>query len=236
MTHIAYFATLSAAVAVGFATSASATTIITETHMGVVAAGGDATGAFGPTGADLTGMGFTLTYVFAAENPYGWSYPGYGSVSGYSPSIATASLTIGGRTLTISGTTSDFNHGDYQSSFGMVAATASITNADYFLFSEIGSTDPFIGATMEASYTHAVTDADWATGWTTDSLYFSATGDYLYLYDQMISSDSREVIEAPTVTPTAVPEPTSWAMLMGGLGMVGGALRGRRRRIAIRFG
>ena len=34
------------------------------------------------------------------------------------------------------------------------------------------------------------------------------------------------------VTTTAVPEPASWALMIGGLGLVGGALRSRRRGVA----
>jgi hypothetical protein len=32
-------------------------------------------------------------------------------------------------------------------------------------------------------------------------------------------------------TPTAVPEPASWAMMLGGFGMIGGAMRQRRRTV-----
>lgn len=38
----------------------------------------------------------------------------------------------------------------------------------------------------------------------------------------------------PIGSPPAVPEPASWAMMVGGFGLVGGAMRGRRR-IAVRF-
>ena len=34
--------------------------------------------------------------------------------------------------------------------------------------------------------------------------------------------------------PTSVPEPASWAMMLGGFGMIGGAMR--RRRVGVRFG
>lgn len=34
---------------------------------------------------------------------------------------------------------------------------------------------------------------------------------------------------------SAVPEPASWAMMIGGFGMIGGALRGRRRKVGVRF-
>jgi hypothetical protein len=37
-----------------------------------------------------------------------------------------------------------------------------------------------------------------------------------------------------TITPSAVPEPASWALMVGGLGIVGGMMRGRRR-LSARF-
>jgi PEP-CTERM motif len=37
-------------------------------------------------------------------------------------------------------------------------------------------------------------------------------------------------------TPGPVPEPSTWAMMIGGFGMIGGALRYRRRRTRISFG
>lgn len=40
---------------------------------------------------------------------------------------------------------------------------------------------------------------------------------------------------SPIPSPPAVPEPASWAMMVGGFGLIGGAMR-RRRRVAVRFG
>jgi hypothetical protein len=34
------------------------------------------------------------------------------------------------------------------------------------------------------------------------------------------------------VTPTPAPEPTSWAMMVGGFGALGASLRSRRRAVA----
>ena len=39
-----------------------------------------------------------------------------------------------------------------------------------------------------------------------------------------------------SITVGGVPEPASWAMMVGGFGMVGGALRSRRSKAAVRFG
>lgn len=37
------------------------------------------------------------------------------------------------------------------------------------------------------------------------------------------------------VTVAGVPEPASWALMIGGLGAIGGALRGRKQRVRLRF-
>jgi len=38
-----------------------------------------------------------------------------------------------------------------------------------------------------------------------------------------------------TIVPPGAPEPLSWAMMAGGFGLVGGALRARRKHVAVRF-
>lgn len=85
---------------------------------------------------------------------------------------------------------------------------------------------------------------DWGTESTT---YFrSVVGEHLIVASNLISGDESFGVyaggqrghfgtENMTVTPlAAVPEPTTWAMMIGGLGLVGGAMR-RRQRIAVRF-
>ena len=46
---------------------------------------------------------------------------------------------------------------------------------------------------------------------------------------------SSQTLAIPPAITSAVPEPATWGMMIGGLGMVGGALR-RRKRAAVRFG
>jgi hypothetical protein len=82
----------------------------------------------------------------------------------------------------------------------------------------------------------AVTDDDIAAmdalGWNvgidamTDTLYKMTTSD---IYDEFTAPP-------PTETPTAAPEPSSWALMLIGFGLVGGAIRRRsiRVRVALR--
>jgi hypothetical protein len=39
----------------------------------------------------------------------------------------------------------------------------------------------------------------------------------------------------PAAAVSAVPEPATWAMMIGGFGMVGGSLRSRRRQTKVAF-
>ena len=42
-------------------------------------------------------------------------------------------------------------------------------------------------------------------------------------------------IQGTPVVAAPVPEPTTWAMMVGGLALVGGAMRVRRRRVVMAF-
>ena len=45
----------------------------------------------------------------------------------------------------------------------------------------------------------------------------------------------KETLSFTTNAQGAVPEPTSWALMVGGFGMVGGAVRARKRSTSVRF-
>ncbi len=51
---------------------------------------------------------------------------------------------------------------------------------------------------------------------------------YVYL-------DGFGAVVPPTTDPGAVPEPATWAMMIGGFGMIGASLRNRRRKSAVSF-
>ncbi len=46
---------------------------------------------------------------------------------------------------------------------------------------------------------------------------------------------SSQTLSVPPAITSSVPEPATWGMMIGGLGMIGGTLR-RRKRAAVRFG
>ncbi len=56
----------------------------------------------------------------------------------------------------------------------------------------------------------------------------NSSGDVLG-FDQMTIGDARQVVNPPS---GAVPEPATWAMMIAGFGMVGGAMRRRSTKVA----
>lgn len=72
-----------------------------------------------------------------------------------------------------------------------------------------------------------------ASGWTHFSFTAPVAGDYVLALSVADHGDdgmpSFAVLDAVTTTPA--PEPASWAMMVGGFGMIGGALRTRSRKL-----
>lgn len=72
----------------------------------------------------------------------------------------------------------------------------------------------------------------------------NATGQVFYGYafttNNVINSYAFETVAGQTITasatiPPAVPEPATWAMMIGGFGAIGGAMRNRRRKTTVSF-
>jgi len=73
-----------------------------------------------------------------------------------------------------------------------------------------------------------------SSGWTHFSFTAPTAGNYTLLLGVANHVDnglsSFAVLDAVTTTPA--PEPASWAMMLGGFGMIGGALRARSRKFS----
>jgi hypothetical protein len=68
--------------------------------------------------------------------------------------------------------------------------------------------------------------------------YFQGSMDNVFVYDEALSADRIAQIRSvgfPAVAPSAVPEPATWAMMVFGFGVVGGALRRSKPSRRVRF-
>jgi hypothetical protein len=120
----------------------------------------------------------------------------------------------------------DFNAGDFGLSSDFVASYLPTCGCSFFLSSLFVDTD----------------SSGNVTGW----LINIGLGGYGSLFLEGGKEGSRsQAIAYPTETglvnasgtfaPAAVPEPASWALMLGGFGMVGGAMRSRRK-VSVSFG
>ena len=197
--------------------------IIHVTHTGSVLAGVDNDGLFAPVGTELKGLEYSVVYTFdtSLNTPYSEDYP---TTLGYCCDQGSASLTIGGQTLTF-GVKGGLYHKIFNPEvypFGVeVYEVAWEDSTHYSVFNRVTSPNNFLGSIDFAhpffytlgdlDHEPEATDAEFATNLST-----------ILFWDETISSDG------------GVPEPASWAMMVGGFGLVGGALRGRGKP-AVRF-
>jgi len=74
------------------------------------------------------------------------------------------------------------------------------------------------------------------SGWNAFNFTALAAGNYTLELGVANHGDngfsSGAVLDAVSVTPGTVPEPASWAMMLGGFGLIGGAMRARTRKLS----
>lgn len=85
-------------------------------------------------------------------------------------------------------------------------------------------------------------DSDWAHGDFVNTNYYYSDSSGAYAYNQHTNQAGGEAYEgnqfratADQEAPVPTPEPASWALMLGGFGLVGYAMR-NRRRIVVTFG
>jgi hypothetical protein len=195
---------------------------------GTVYNSNDSLGVFGAPGASLIGQQFTAIFLFdpALHAPtVNSATEYYNSTSWWTsgPSIGLgASLTINGHTVHVGGQNASELHVkesadqslmylaqfDYDLNSGV--QTIMVTNiSDYF---DIGYGSPTLGP-----WSGDVMPANSFTSWRLE-------GDFGT--NEWVSMDARHVTIG---APTAAPEPASWALMVGGFGMIGCAFRARAR-------
>jgi hypothetical protein len=203
-----------------FSTSASAD-IVTLTYTGVVGSGADTSGYFGTAGANLTNDAFTATFVFNTNLPgaaeYQFAAHG-GSTYGIPSPAISATLTINGQTFNVDPTIyADFQESPISSNLGFqaFAGVGPIANDSVSLALNVSTSDPnapeFGSLAAPFSYTY-VTGGD-------NLGHFIFGADNLSLFSNTVTQ---------TNPASAVPEPSTWAMMI--LGFAGLGLMAYRRK------
>ena len=200
-----------------FAANAADATVFTQTWTGTVFSGVDSANVFG--GGNLAGQTFVATYVFddsiGVVTNTGTQHSAHGGAVYPLPTPnLSASLTIKGVTYSFVGT----QYGDIlalqESGFSQVtsaarSATAYLTNSVY---------DFSVAAFADLSFNYSGSVPSTGSG---------STGQFEYGGEKLLFKNQTYSISA------AVPEPASWAMMIGGFALVGSAMR--RKRPAVRF-
>ena len=196
-------------------TSASAD-IVTLTYTGTVA-GTDYAGYFGPPGADLTNAAFTAVYVFDTDiGIHGSGIPFTTYAYGLPTPAISAKLNINGQTFTTNG--SYFSELYIQSStLGNFQAFAEVVSGGGpyypYLYNNVVTNDP--NAPSPTSLTSPFTYTFQENG-VNDGFFWDGVDERLMLYTGTVTLSH------------AVPEPSTWAMMI--LGFVGVGLLACRRK------
>lgn len=221
---------LAAIAATSVLATPAAGAIIITTWTGQVLSGTDDLGFFGEAEADLTGLAFTSTFTF--NTALGASFPlpdggnmltgGETTMGGSSP--GTATITIGGNTLNLG------EFGSYVGTFGgywttFAAGGATIENFNGATFQARSS--PLLPLDMNhaTSVSGACDTCDGVLNGPVAPILFAATTLTVDISEDWVNSS---VEPGPL---GGVPEPTTWALLIGGFGLVGAMLR-RRLQVA----
>lgn len=225
----------------------AAAAVYTVTYSGVFEYGTD-DNVFGVNG-DLTNLGFVAVYTIDPQKAGATvvDTPPHSYIQGdYAASPVSATLTVNGVTLSFGGTFGQaWETSDNLPGFGYdnIRQQAKTTIYEYEEFDD-GSIhffyrDALLYSSVN-SYAQDIAEADFRTAppaFTLDDR-FNATGtfgEYVYLYDPDLeeiylarSASGRFRITSVQVAAAAVPEPTTWALMILGFGGAGAGLRLRR--------
>lgn len=226
-------------------TSASATVTIT-TYKGVVRDSQfDSFGIFGTLGANLSGAAITATFT-TNNDPSALIYDDgelrgvIGGADYGTPAFTSAVVSIGSNSYTVDGSLVGLTYRLYspaRPAYGVLNGAGQYTSPGVFLLASalILSPEPFIADRFQDSSVSYVlpnnlTNAEGVGTFSVDvyDSNWNLQGSYAIFADMTSVTSSSDGV-------AAVPEPATWAMMIGGFGAAGAVVRRRRARVGIQF-
>ncbi len=206
-----------------FAMTGANAAVITTTWTGTVTKGSDVLNYFG--GGSMVGKAFTANYVF--NDALGTTVIGLGNEHSLQNAIVSASLTINGFTFSYAVPSLTYSeiYADQASSFSTTSSMAKI-GIDSYLSNSIY--DVFSAPYADESFSNYSGNVAGALG--NSGVFVFGAG----LNNRLNLKNTTYSISTTGATP-AVPEPATWAMMIGGFGGIGGAMRARRRKVSVTF-
>lgn len=219
---------LASACIIGLLAGSASAAPLQFTISGIVYNSMDNLGVFGPAGDSLVGQQFTATYLFdpALRSPIIQTATEFQNSSSWwsmGPSIGLgASLTINGHTVHVGGQYSSEVHARESAGSSLLY----LAQWDYDYNSHIQTVmETSIGDAFDIGY-GSPTFGPWSGNVMPMNSFTSWRLSDESGFIEWVSMDARHVTIG---VPSPAPEPASWALLVGGFGLTGYALRARRR-------
>ncbi len=225
MNSIIRLAAVAAGVSLVAGASAAPAAVLVATWTGIVASGHDDTGVFGAIG-NLAGDAYVVRFTYDTSIGYrDNSLPAYdlvfgGSDYGYAPPVS-ATVTINGQTVSING------------GFESDAITKpTLPKVDFFSKYTHNDANIDIQTNIEMYDQADVHQATLETPVALTTLSGAQAGNFnWFVYDYNLglkTGQAAATLNGGTLQISAVPEPAAWALMVTGLGLMGGRLRRRR--------
>ena len=235
MTMKALLIAATAVLGVTTATAASAN-VYGAYYSGVVVSGYDKTGVFGKADTSLAGLSyselFTIDTSKGLELSTLTSDSVFGGISMGMASPVTATITIEGHSQTIAG---DFFAVARTGEVGYSPLYQIFDDAQHVSFSTAGVTNDFISGGIATTKAGVIKP-------TFGDYYIPVDGSKVVNYDSAfgfhtLASNGADVVDAGGIlkATSAAPEPSTWALMIGGLAMIGLCFRQAKKHHGFRF-
>jgi hypothetical protein len=214
--NIKLVSVVAAAAMLGGVSQASAA-IMDVTYTGTVSYGIDTLGVFGTAGANLAGSSWVATYTFDTSLGHSYSSSNYnevygGSIYNNTSPVLSSMITINGVGQAVGGSYAGVVYGLNNGGFSKQYHTAEYHSSGHteYLENYITNTNGSLSASITTPFTYTVDAND-----TSNAYYYLTNGTG---YDSITASLATLTVSDHVA---AVPEPSTWAMMLLGFAGVG---------------